>query len=244
MAISVYRDGCLYLRKSDRDGFPPVLGLSFEANLWHFLLQKFMAKRPQSTEKSILDRIRGHGRGWAFTPRHFLDLGSRPAITSALRRQTEAGTIRQLGRGLYDYPKLHPHLGPLAPTPEALAKAMAGRDRVRLQPSGAYAANLLGLSEQVPAKVVFLTDGPSRIIQVGSMTLQLRRTTPRNMAAAGRPSGLVIQAFRHLGPEHITSDRIARLRRTLPVHDRRALLKDLTLAPEWMHRPLKELAAS
>jgi hypothetical protein len=244
MAISVYRDGRSYLRKSDRDCFPPVLGLSFEANLWHFLLQDLMAKRPQSTEKSILDRIRGHGRGWVFTPRHFLDLGSRPAITSALRRQTEAGAIRQLGRGLYDYPKLHPNLGPLAPTPEALAKAMAGRDRVRLQPSGAYAANLLGLSDQVPAKVVFLTDGPSRIVQVGSMTLQLRRTTPRNMAAAGRPSGLVIQAFRHLGPEHITSDRIARLRRTLPAGDRRALLKDLTLAPEWMHRPLKELAAS
>lgn len=147
--------------------------------------------------------------GWVFTPRHLLDLASRPAITSALRRQTEAGAIRQLGRGLYDYPKLHPTLGALAPTPEALAKAMAGRDRVRLQPSGAYAANLVGLSEQVPAKVVFLTDGPSRINQVGPMTLQLRRTTPRNMAAAGRPSGLVIQALRHLGAEHVTPERIA-----------------------------------
>ena len=163
------------------------------------------------------------------TPSHFLDLASRPAITSALRRQTDAGTIRQRSRGLYDYPKLHPTLGPLSPPPEALAKAMAGRDRVRLQPSG---ANLLGLSEQVPAKVVFLTDGPSRVVKVGPMTLQLRRTTPRNMAAAGRPSGLVIQAFRHLGPEHITLERIARLRRTLPADARRALLKDLTLAPD------------
>lgn len=203
-----------------------------------------MAKRSQSCEKSILARIMGHGRGWVFTPRHFLDLASRPAITSALRRQTEAGTIRKVGRGLYDYPKLHPTLGPLSPTPEAIAKAMAGRDRVRLQPSGAYAANLLGLSEQVPAKIVFLTDGPSRVVRVGSMTLELRRTTPRNMAAAGRPAGLIIQAFRHLGPEHITPERIARLRSTLSANDRRALLKDLTLAPEWMRRPLEELAAS
>jgi hypothetical protein len=61
-----------------------------------------MAKRSQSAEKSILDRIRRHGRGWVFSPRHFLDLASRPAITAARRRQTEAGTIRQLGRGLYD----------------------------------------------------------------------------------------------------------------------------------------------
>jgi hypothetical protein len=178
-----------------------------------------------------------------FTPRDFLGLASRPAITSALSRQTDAGTIRHLGRGLYDYPKLHPSLGPLAPTPEALAKALAGRDRVRLQPSGAYAANLLGLSEQVPAKVVFLTDGPSRLVRVGAMTVQLRRTTPRNMAAAGRPSGLVIQALRYLGPEHVTAERIARLRRTLPAGDRRAVLEDLALAPAWMHRALKELAA-
>lgn len=67
-----------------------------------------------------------------FTPRHFLDLAGRPAVTSALMRQTSAGTIRQLGRGLYDYPKLHQALGPLTPTPEALATALAGRDRVRL----------------------------------------------------------------------------------------------------------------
>ena len=96
----------------------------------------------------------------------------------------------------------------------------------------------------MPAKVVFLTDGPSRVVRVGPMTVQLRRTTPRNMAAAGRSSGLVIQALRYLGPEHVTPERTAQLRRTLPTDDRRALLKDLTLAPTWMHRTLKELAAS
>ena len=115
---------------------------------------------------------------------------------------------------------------------------------MRLQPSGAYAANLLGLSEQVPAKVVFLTDGPGRTVTVGPLTVQLRRTTPRNMAAAGRPSGLVIQALRYLGPQHVTTERVARLRRTLTGDDRRALLKDLPLAPTWMHRTLKDLAAS
>ncbi len=121
-----------------------------------------------------------------FTPRHFLDLATRRAIASALKRQTDAGHFRQLARGMYDYPKRHPRLGMLAPTPDALAKALAGRDEVRLQPSGAYAANLLGLSDQVPAKVVFLTDGASRLVRIGRMTVQLRRTTPRNVAAAGR----------------------------------------------------------
>ena len=74
------------------------------------------------------------------------------------------------------------------------------------------------------------------------MTIQLRRTTPRNMAAAGRLSGLVIQAFRHLGKEHITPERIAHLRRTLPAQKRHQLTDDIRLAPSWMHPILRELA--
>jgi hypothetical protein len=172
-----------------------------------------------------------------FTPRHFLDLATRRAVASALKRQTDSGHVRQLARGLYDYPKLHPKLGTLAPSPDALAKALAGRDKVRLQPSGAYAA-----SDQVPAKLVFLTDGPSRIVRIGPMTVELRQTTPRNVTAAGRPSGLVIQAFRHLGEAHITPERIAHLKRTLPPSARRALMKDIKLAPVWMHQHLRDLA--
>ncbi len=201
-----------------------------------------MAKRSQSIEKAIVDRIHGHGRGWVFTPRHFLDLASRRAIASALKRQTDAGHLRQLARGLYDYPKRHPQLGDLAPGPADLAKALAGRDAVRMQPSGAYAANLLGLSQQVPAKVVFLTDGPSRLVKIGRMTLELRRTTPRNMAAAGKPVGLVIQALRHIGHEHVTPARVAHLMRTMPVVERRTFTKDLKLAPVWMHSTLRALA--
>lgn len=207
-----------------------------------FCFETRMAKRPQSVEKSILDRIHGHGRGWVFTPRHFLDLAPRPAIASALKRQTDAGHLRQLARGLYDYPRVHPKLGALAPPPDELAKALAGRDAVRLQPSGAYAANLLGLSEQVPAKLVFFTDGPSRLVKVGPMTIQLRRTTPRNMAAAGKPLGLVIQALRHLGPDHVTPARIAILKRALPFSQRQTFAGNIRLAPTWMHQVLRTLA--
>jgi hypothetical protein len=144
---------------------------------------------------------------------------------------------------VYDLPKEHPVLGPLAPSAEVVAQALAGRDHTRLQPAGAYAANALGLSEQVPAKAVFLTDGPSRSLKIGSMTIQLRRTTPRNMAAAGRLSGLLIQALRELGRDHVTPERREHLKRTLPADQRRELLKDLKLAPAWMHPIFRELAA-
>ena len=91
-------------------------------------------------------------------------------------------------------------------------------------------------------KVVFLTDGPSRLVRVGSMTIQLRRTTPRTMAAAGRLSGLVIQAFRHLGKDHITPQRIAHLKRILPAPKRHDLARDISVAPAWMHPILRDLA--
>jgi hypothetical protein len=143
---------------------------------------------------------------------------------------------------VYDFPKEHPVLGLLQPSAEAVARALADRDRTRLQPAGAYAANVLGLTDQVPAKAVFLTDGPSRTVKVGTMTIQLRRTTARNMAAAGRLSGLVIQALRELGKEQMTHERRAHLKRTLPAKERRELIKDIKLAPAWMHPIFRELA--
>jgi Family of unknown function (DUF6088) len=196
----------------------------------------------KSLDDWILARLRGSGRGTVVVPNTFLDLGSRQAIDTALHRLARKGTLRRLTRGVYDYPKRHPVLGLLSPSVERIAKAVVGRDRTRLLPAGAYAANALGLSEQVPAKAVFLTDGPSRTIRIGPQTIQLRRTTPRTMAAAGRLSGLVIQAFRALGREHVTPERLAHLKKSIPLAERRTLLADLALAPVWMHPHFRELA--
>ena len=199
-------------------------------------------KSTQSIDARILARIHGRGRGSVFVPGDFLDLGSREAVDLALHRLARKGTIRRLARGAYDFPKEHPVLGLLSPSADDVAHALAGRDRTRLQPAGAYAANILGLSEQVPAKAVFLTDGPSRTVKIGPTTIQLRRTTPRNMEAAGRLSGLLIQALRELGEEHVTPERREHLKRTIPADKRREIIKDLRLAPAWMHAIFRELA--
>ena len=198
----------------------------------------------QTIDSKLKSRIYGNGRGSVFTPNDFLDLGGRDAVDKALSRLATRGEVRRLARGLYEYPREHPELGTLSPDSEKVAKALAGKDRLRLQPAGAYATNLLGLSEQVPAKAVFLTDGPSRTVKIGRQEIQLRRTTPRNMASAGRLSGLLMQAFRHLGRQHITEQRMAHLKRTLPAKERNQLLKDLPLAPAWMHPLFRELAQS
>ncbi len=195
-----------------------------------------------SIDSKVLALIRRRGRGAVFVPADFLHLGSREAVDVTLHRLTRSGTIRRLARGVYDYPKKHPELGLLQPSAEAVARALAGRDCTRFQPAGAYAANVLGLSEQVPAKAVFLTDGQSRTVKIGPTTIQLRHTTARNMAAAGRLSGLLIQALRQVGKEHVTAKHVQHLKRTLPIEKRRQLVKDIRLAPAWMHPIFRELA--
>lgn len=132
----------------------------------------------QSIENSIKNRIYGSGKGSLFTPTQFLDLGGRDAVDKALSRLAARDTIQRLARGLYHFPKKHPVLGVLLPKPEEIAQAIARRDVARVQPTGAYAANLLGLSEQVPAKAFFLTDGLSRKVKLGSMEISLKQTTP------------------------------------------------------------------
>ncbi len=199
-------------------------------------------KKLNSIDSQILEAIHSHGRGTVFVPTDFLNLGSRQVIDIVLHRLIKKGIIRRLARGIYDYPEEHPILGKLQPSPEKIAEALVGRDCTRIQPTGAYAANILGLSEQVPAKVVFLTDGPSRTVKIGETTIQLRRTTPKNMAMAGRLSGLLVQALRELGKENVSEERLEHLMRILPIDKRQELLKDIRLAPEWMHSIFRKLA--
>jgi hypothetical protein len=201
-----------------------------------------MGQHIDSIDSQVLRRILSHGPGWVFTPQDLAELGSRDAVAAALKRYKAAGRIRLLGRGLYDVPRIHKVLGPLWPDIEAVAHALERKEGIRLQPAGVYAANLLGLSEQVPAKVVFLTDGPSKSVKVGPTEVTLKRTTPRHMAGAGKLSGLVVQALRSFGRGHVTAQQVESLRKRLPAQERAALLADLALAPAWMHPVLRELA--
>ncbi len=201
-----------------------------------------MGKHHESVDSQIGGRIRGNGRGWVFTPADFLDLGSRNAVASTLKRMKAAGTIRQLVQGIYDYPRQDERLGVLGPTTDAIAKALKGRDDIRLQPSGAHAANILGLSTQVPVRTVYLTDGRERKVQVGKRQILLKHTTPRQMATAGRISGTVIQALRWLGPRNVDENVVVMLRRQLSKRDKRQLLEDIRFSPTWATEIIRRVA--
>lgn len=201
-----------------------------------------MGKHAQSIDRHILKRILASRGGRVFAASDFLDLGSRGAVDTALSRHARAGRIRKLARGLYDLPRRDPQIGPLSPSVESVAKALRGRDAVRLQPTGAYAANILGLSDQVPMRVVFLTDGSPRRVRIGRLQIILKRTTPRNMATAGKISGLVIQGLRHLGKRRVDDRVLGILRRRLTASDKRQLVRDLRFAPAWVARIIREIA--
>lgn len=204
----------------------------------------FMPRAPSlhSFDSLIARRVKAAKRGTVFTPDSFAALGSRASIDKALQRLAARGELRRLSRGLYDRPREDELLGVLWPSVDAVVKAIAGRNRLRTQPAGAYAANLLGLSEQVPAKVLLLTDGVSRTVQAGPMRITLKRTTPRQMAAAGRLSGLLIQAFKSIGAAHLSSRHVEHLRATIPAEQRVKVANDVALAPIWMRPGLLAVA--
>lgn len=195
----------------------------------------------QSVDKKILSRFYGNGRGHVSAPKDFFDLGSRAAVAQALSRLVKNGKLRRIARGLYQYPRTSPILGELSPDLEKVAAAMAGREGIRLQETGAYAANLLHLSEQVPMKVVFLTDGVSKKATIGNQSIELRKASPKRMQLAGRISGLVFEALREIGEKHITEQHIETLQRYLTLEQKGKVLHDLREAPAWMHGHIREI---
>lgn len=195
-----------------------------------------------SIQNRILYRIRAKGRGWVFSARHFLDFGSREAVDLALFRLDRKDHIRRLGHGIYDYPKISPILGILSPSIDAVAKEVAEKNNSKLKITGAQATNALGLSTQVPAKVVYLTDGPSRQIKIGNQTIHLKHASPKVMSTAEKESGTVIQALRHLGKDAIDQAIVNKIRDAISQTEIKELIRAIESVPEWMKPIIHEIA--
>lgn len=143
-----------------------------------------------------------------------------------------------------DYPKVSSRLGPLTPSAEAIATAIARREGVHVKVSGARAANALGLSAQVPATVTFLTEGTPRVREVAGQTIQLKRAVPKRLRGAGTTAGVVIEALRHLGRSGVTPEIARRLVSKLTAGDQRELLALSGSAPIWLRQVVAKVLAS
>jgi hypothetical protein len=192
---------------------------------------------------TILHRVRGHGRGFVFTAKDFLDVGSRAAVDQALARLSAGDDIRRIDRGVYDLPRLHPKVGPLWPSADAVARAIARQTDSHIKGSGPVAVNALGLTTQVPATPVFLTDGPSRRVHLGKLLVELRHAGRVDMLLPDSTAGLVIVALRYLGRHAVSDDTLRHIDVVLGDDDRMQLRRVRKQVPGWLGTALDQLAA-
>lgn len=198
----------------------------------------------QSVKSKIIARIHGKGRGGAYSAKDFLDLGSRGSVDVALSNLTRVGSIRRVIRGIYDFPGVSDELGGiLSPIADQVAHAIARKHGWRILASGAQATNLLGLSTQVPAKTVYLSDGPSKTIKLGNQVIQFTHVEPKTLGTTSRTNGLIIQALRYLGKESVNPRIMQKLSGIIDESDRSKLLADTQYRTDWIHEIAKQVVA-
>jgi Family of unknown function (DUF6088) len=197
----------------------------------------------QTMRDQIVARIERLGGGKAFSAKDFLDIASRTTIDVTLASLTQSGKIRRIRRGLYDMPKVNPSLGgKLSPDIDEAARAIARRQKWKIVPDGAWAANLLGLSTQVPSKIIYLTDGPTNEVLIGRRTIQFKHARPKALAGPEGKSALVVQALRYLGKDNVGPPEIGTLLAELSLADKRKLLKETRFGVDWIYKVASQIA--
>ena len=190
----------------------------------------------QSIENKVEITIKAKPRGTLILAEDFMRFGSSEAIRKALERLEDKKVIVRVAHGIYVRPKISKLLGPLKPSAEEVAEAIAKRDRLRIIPSGSYALNALGLSTQVPMNIVLLTDGSPRIIKVGRQKIKFKRATPKTLLAKGKISRLVIQALKEIGNGKLREDEERKILDFLQKENEKDLKHDIALAPVWIQK--------
>ena len=194
-------------------------------------------KRP-TVEYDLESRIKRLRKGSVLFAEDFQDSGMSQSINRALSRLNEKKVIIRLAQGIYFLPRHVKYLGVVYPSVEDVAKAIAHRDHARIVPTGVYALNKLGLSTQVPLNTVFLTDGTARIVRLGRQSIKFKKSTPKNLAAKGEISRLVIQALREIGKENVSDEHLSVIINHLLNEKREYIKHDAGIAPAWIRNIL------
>lgn len=191
-------------------------------------------------ENKIAEVLKLHPIGSVLFVDDFLDYGNPESVKKALLRLKEKETLVRLAHGIYLYPKIDKELGILFPSTEDIALAIARRDKARIVPTGVQALNKLGLSTQVPMKVVYLTDGAARSVKVGKRTITFKNTSPKNLLAQGEISSLVIQALKTIGQSKLTDEIILKIQTLLKKEKIENIMNDAKLTPAWINKILMQ----
>lgn len=194
----------------------------------------------QSIEDRIEKSIKSKQRGILLFADDFIEYGSSDAIRQALVRLASKEVIRRVAQGIYVRPTISEYIGEVLPTAEDVAQGIAKRDKIKIVPTGTHALNKLGLSTQIPLKLVYLTDGSPREIQIGRRTIRLKKTTPKNLMAKGKISSLAVQALKEVGQKGVTEEFEQKIIELLKKEERKDLEHDIPLAPVWIRKIMQK----
>jgi hypothetical protein len=196
-----------------------------------------------NVREQIERRITDAGRGFVFTRKDFQDIASSGSIGQILTRMVEEGLIRRIGRGIFDFPNINSALGgQLSPDIDQAAKAIARKFRWSILPYGNLAANRLGLSQQVPARITYLSDGPTKELRVNNRVIYFKHARPKEIYADSYISGLVVQALRYFGKDRVNNETIAYLKQKLSRNEKNEILKNIHYSTEWIYEVVQKIA--
>lgn len=191
-------------------------------------------------KQSVMEKINESQPHSIFFISDYADMGSAETIRKILHEATIKGVLEKAGHGIYFKPKTS-RFGNVPISLEKVAKEIALRDKCKILPTGSTAANLIGLSTQVPMNLSYITTGSTRVINIGDRKISFRHASPKNFAARGNTLPLLVQGMRELGEDNISINEYDAIRRFIDRQKDPYLKEDLFLAPVWIQRIIKRL---
>lgn len=195
----------------------------------------------QSVDNKIIEYLKYRPKGKIYFSDDFSSIANTNSIRKSLSVLVKKGILIRLTQGIYLYPKTDAEFGVLYPSVDDVSKAIAKRDKARIEPTGVFALHSLGLSTQVPVNVVYLTDGIPRKIKYVNRVIKFKKTAPKNLSMKGKVSRLVVAALKELGKENITQDIRQQIATVLKKETAENIKHDAQLAPEWISKLILSL---
>ena len=196
----------------------------------------------QSTHNQIKNAILESRKGKMFFSSNFSQYGTDVSIRHAFSRLCKERLLIRLSAGIYLYPEIDKEIGVIYPSIEKIAKAIAKQEKARIIPTGVYALNALGLSTQIPMRVVFLTDGTPRMINIeGEASIKFKKTAPKYLSFKSKLMSLIVFALREIGENKATSEQLEKIKTLLQNEKKEIIISDINLAPAWVKNTISKL---
>ena len=185
----------------------------------------------ESISSQIENKIKRSRPGQIILPSDFKDLGTSTAIRKTLSRLVDQKVLVRMGQGVYVIPIHDKLFGEVLPSMEEIAASLAEKEHVKIMHTGQYALNKIGLSNQVPMKMVFLTNGTKKNITIGKSSILFQPTTTKKLAMVGSISSLLFLGLEELDLNRLTESELEKIIALLKKEDQNNLKHDLKLAP-------------